>query len=82
MDWIRGPGGVVMHVRRSKPRRHRCAFCDSWASRQCDFVLEELHAKNRTCDKHLCAKHAVSVRPDLDHCPDHALAPGAQPTLL
>lgn len=76
MPWYQ-INGTHVHVRESKPRRHRCVgtegghACPTRATRQCDFPL----GKGRTCDAYICASHATTAGPDLDHCPQHACQP-------
>ncbi len=50
-----------------KPRRRRCSACRELGDLLCDFPV----ADGKTCDKPLCRRCAVSVGPDLDHCPGH-----------
>lgn len=70
MPFVRLPDGTVVHIRTAKPRRHRCsaAGCLTPATIQCDYP----RGNGRTCDAWCCPAHAVSVGPDLDHCPGHA----------
>jgi hypothetical protein len=81
LEWIRLPDGTVMHIKRSRPPRRRCAFCDRWSTKLCDFKIPRDgigRIRERTCDKPLCGFCAVSVGADIDHCPDHPAAAGAQ----
>lgn len=65
-------GGIVCTTR---ARRRRCQApgCSSWASRQCDFPLED----GKTCDRHICEAHARaqsgSGADRIDYCPAHPL---------
>lgn len=74
MPFVRLPGGIVAHVKLAKPRRHQCSAagrngrCSNTATHQCDYPL----GGGRTCDAWICAAHATSAGPDLDHCPTHA----------
>jgi hypothetical protein len=56
-----------------------CKFCLREGNRVlsgklCDFVVSspQVVTHKRTCDAPMCDKHAQSIGPDLDHCPDHA----------
>lgn len=81
MPYVRLPGGIVAHVKMAKPRRRRCTGteggypCQIPADHQCDYLV----AEGKTCDAWMCAAHARSVGPDLDHCPAHS---GAQAGLF
>lgn len=75
MPYVRLPGGIVAHVKMAKPRTRRCvatdrggAPCTRPATHQCDYQV----GAGKTCDAWICAGHASSVGPDLDHCPAHA----------
>lgn len=80
MPWLR-INGMTVHVKMAKPRRHRCVGmqgghpCPTPADHQCDYHV----ASGKTCDGWMCAAHATSIGPDLDHCPNHA---GAQAGLF
>lgn len=52
-------------------KRHACSApnCTAPSSKQCDYPVKG--RKSGTCDKHLCARHAVSVGPNLDYCEPH-----------
>jgi len=53
---------------RSSGRKFNCQTCLKRRSeRQCDYPVGD----GKTCDKHLCAKCAVSVGTDRDYCPGH-----------
>lgn len=70
-----GTRAIVCTGRRG---RRRCSACrNAWASLECDFPTPS--RKTGTCDKPLCSDCAVSVGPNLDHCPTHLKAePAAQ----
>lgn len=57
--------------------RKRCSVtgCAAYAAFQCNFPLAGRKA-GRTCDRHLCAAHAVRQAGggDVDFCPTHAKA--------
>lgn len=68
-ETVRLPGGTTAIVCGRGGRRPRCRMpgCTRPGDRQCDFPL----LAGGTCDKYLCARHAVRLGPDRDHCPDH-----------
>ncbi|ADG20353.1 hypothetical protein BC1002_6511 [Paraburkholderia atlantica] len=53
----------------TRGRRTRCAAgpCASSSSYQCDYPV----GPRKTCDRHLCAKHAHEIAPDVHYCPEH-----------
>lgn len=65
---FRLPGGGGGFVCTRGPRMKKCAFCSHIGTKLCDFPVGD----GKTCDKPMCAHHAKSVGPDLDHCPEHA----------
>lgn len=68
--YVRMPGGGVAHVRYSNRPRRKCSCCkDRRATLECDYP--DAKRKSGLCDKPLCAKCAVKVGKDLDHCPHH-----------
>lgn len=85
MQYVELAGGIVAHVKIAKPRRRRCSAlgrlgvrCDRTGTLQCDYQV----AVGRTCDAYICGQHAVSVGPDVDHCPKHANRQGGLFTSL
>jgi hypothetical protein len=76
-ETVRLPGGGVAIVcsPRRRPRRCQVRGCDRPGVRQCDFPT----GPGRTCDRYLCAAHAVPQGRGRDHCPDH---PVSQPDLF
>jgi len=69
--------GLRGFARVSRPRRRKCSCCGTaWSTLECDYPTPS--RKSGTCDKPLCGKCAVSVGPNLDYCPDHPAAAGAQ----
>lgn len=52
--------------------------CANHATIQCDFPVTR-GGKPGTCDRWCCRGCAVSIGPDLDHCPAHARASGGAP---
>ena len=70
MPCIPIPGGIMCTGR---ARRKRCSHpgCDQWATLQCDWPLAG-DAAGKTCDRDVCARHAVHVGPDRDYCMPHA----------
>lgn len=48
-------------------RAERCRWCAHAGAFQCDWKL----GNGKTCDKHLCAEHALEVAPDKHLCPEH-----------
>lgn len=50
-------------------RRRRCRWCSAPSTKLCDFKAP---GAKRTCDASMCDRHAKSIGPDLDRCPDHA----------
>lgn len=83
------PGGATAIVcTRGRRQRHRCGWCTTPASFQCDAPVpdpvQEAAAKagfhtgpirTVTCDKHLCPVHATEVGTDRHHCPAHTVRP-------
>lgn len=53
---------------KTKARRCKVAGCRSWATKLCDWPVDD----RRTCDLDLCVDHATKVGPDKDYCPRHA----------
>jgi hypothetical protein len=55
--------------------RRTCATpgCSKQTRKQCDFPVTR-NGKAGTCDRYLCSGCAVSVGPNVDHCPPHARA--------
>jgi len=71
------PTGETAIVCSRGPRRPKCQ-CGAPSTKLCDFKLDEpiirggqQTRRKRTCDRPLCDGCAVSVGPDVDHCPDH-----------
>lgn len=54
----------------TRARLHKCAACDQVAQYQCDWKL----GAGKTCDRHLCDRHALEVAPDKHLCPEHQRA--------
>ncbi len=62
-----GATGIICTGRRG---RRRCSTCkNAWTSLECDYPMPD--HKSGTCDKPLCARCAVSIGPNVDHCPHH-----------
>jgi hypothetical protein len=59
-------GWRLVHVLR-RHITHKCGFCSALAHFQCDYPMGE----GKTCDKHLCLKHATRVGVNRDFCPEH-----------
>jgi hypothetical protein len=57
--FVCGPRGKRRDVR-------SCAFCTTIHTLLCDFKVG-----GKTCDKPLCARHAVKIAREVDYCPDH-----------
>lgn len=75
--WVNMPGGGVAHVRFSRKPRRRCSCCrDAWATLECDHPTPS--RKSGTCDKPLCRRCAVNGGENIDYCPTHPPAAGAQ----
>lgn len=73
------PGGGMVHVKMSAPRRRRCMNCmNRWASLECDFPVTR-NGKPATCDRPLCRICAVAIAPEVDHCPVHPRTPQTVP---
>ena len=70
-----GDGTVAIVCHRGK-RWRRCSVpgCGGIADHLCDY-----RSGGKTCDKPLCAMHAVPQGRNRDHCPDH---PNQQLALL
>jgi hypothetical protein len=67
---IRLPGGgaaIVCSGRGRKPKRCGVPRCGAPAGFQCDYPM----GARKTCDVHLCARHAREVGPDQHLCPYH-----------
>lgn len=68
---IRMPGGGVAIVcdrrRRRRPPKCQIPGCERLGLLQCDFPLPN----GKTCDRYLCADHAVPQGPNRDYCPHH-----------
>lgn len=62
--------GKVSMIACSRGASARCA-CGGRKTRACDYPLRG-KAAGRTCDAPLCARCAVRIGPNLDHCPAHA----------
>lgn len=69
-------GIPVVFCGRRRPRP-KCK-CGAPATKECDFIIEERHARDATCDKPLCDRCAVSGGSNIDFCPDHPAQPGTQ----
>ena len=66
------PGGGRAIVCGPRQRRQcSVAGCGAWSTAECDWPM----GKGRTCDAHLCARHAVHLEPDVDYCAHHELNP-------
>jgi len=65
MPCNRLPGGGIAcsRDRRSPPP---CHVCGDYPGYQCDGHV----GGGRTCDRHLCERHAHEVAPDRHYCPD------------
>ncbi|KPD17229.1 hypothetical protein ADM96_20145 [Burkholderia sp. ST111] len=67
---FRLPGGVsgIVCTRGGKSvRRCSVAGCNAPSGFQCDYPVRP----GKTCDRHLCAKHAHEIGVDVHRCPDH-----------
>lgn len=64
-------GGATTIVCSRGRKPPRCAWCTHTPSAfQCDWKT----AKGKTCDKHICATHALEVAPEKHLCPEHQKA--------
>lgn len=68
-SYVKLPGGGVAIVKHAAPRRRKCD-CGAYSAFQCDWKM----GGEKTCDRHLCAEHALQVGPDKHLCPDHQAA--------
>lgn len=69
-ETVRLPGGgaaIVCHRGRRRVQRCWVPLCEDPATRQCDFPI----GPGKTCDRYLCAAHAVPQGGGRDYCPDH-----------
>lgn len=67
-DRIKLENGQVAIICSRGRRRERCRWCAHTPGVfQCDWKL----GAGRTCDKHICDKHAQEVGPDKHLCPEH-----------
>lgn len=65
---VKLPGGGFAIVCGRGRRTPRCRWCERTPGKfQCDWKL----GGGKTCDKHICAKHAQEVGPDKHLCPEH-----------
>jgi hypothetical protein len=71
-DVIRTPGGATVFACSRGRRPPPCTVpgCDRPGVRQCDYPVPA--RRSGTCDRYLCAAHAVSRGPNRDLCPPHA----------
>ncbi|WP_454825909.1 hypothetical protein [Paraburkholderia xenovorans] len=62
-------GGSGIVCTRGRGRAPRCSVddCNAPSGFQCDYPTRA----GKTCDRHLCAKHAHVVGADLHRCPEH-----------
>lgn len=58
---------VCYRTRRGAPRRCQEPGCPDQAQFQCDFPI----ADGESCDRFLCARHAVPQRRNVHHCHGH-----------
>jgi hypothetical protein len=68
---FRLPGGISGFVCTRGRKRVRCCSvggCTAPSDFQCDYPTRP----GKTCDQHLCAKHAREVGADVHACPEHA----------
>ncbi len=69
------PGGGAAIVCGGRGRRKLCSACrKNESTKECDYPAPGVGHNTGTCDKALCAGCAVSVGPNLDHCPSHPKA--------
>lgn len=75
-QWIKMPDGGHAILCNARRTRARCsvAGCKELSAKQCDYP----RSPQKTCDRHLCAKHAVPMGDNVDWCPDHPRLPQAQ----
>jgi hypothetical protein len=67
---FRLPGGISGIVcTRGRKRAPRCsvAGCKAISGFQCDYPV----TPGKSCDRHLCAKHAHEIGSDMHRCPEH-----------
>ena len=62
-----GISGIVCTRGRKSVTRCSVAGCTAPSSFQCDHPTKS----GKTCDRHLCAKHAHEIGSDLHRCPEH-----------
>lgn len=75
---------VCSRTRKGKRYTPLCATCSTTPSSfQCDWIVERAQPSlldgeptpaHKTCDAHICARHARKVGPDKHLCPIHAEA--------
>jgi hypothetical protein len=67
------PGGGRAIVKLAAPRRKFCPFCKAgvkrYVTKLCDYPLP--FDPKQTCDAGMCDRHAFSVAPNVDYCPNH-----------
>ena len=63
--------GTTAIIYGARQKRQFCA-CGRVSSKLCDWKVPE--KKSGTCDRPICDKHALSVAPDRDLCPEHQKA--------
>lgn len=68
-SYLKLPGGGVAIVKHAAPRAKRCS-CGDRAPFLCDWKM----GQDKTCDKPMCAAHALEVAPDKHLCRDHQAA--------
>lgn len=68
--YVRLQGGRTAIVCGRGRRIDRCAWCTKDGTFQCDWKI----GGGKTCDKHLCGKHAQEVAPEKHLCPEHQKA--------
>ncbi len=56
---------------RSHRRAPDCHFCHLTSTKLCDHPVVGSKS-GKTCDLPICDRHATSVGPDRDFCPNHA----------
>jgi hypothetical protein len=68
-EWFSLPDGTRGVVCGGRRRTPRCQMpgCTRPGERQCDFPV----GPGKTCDRYLCAGHAVRQGKNRDFCPDH-----------
>lgn len=78
------PDGSVAIVRMAGKRPPNCLWCDSISTKLCDFSLSHPSqvTHRKTCDAPMCDRHAKSIGPNLDCCPEHAHLAPEQPQLF